>query len=296
MTASGDWVRRFARPDAIKVLALAHGACWLEMEDVGQPVRLKTGDVIIVNGRHALMLMSDPALRHRAENTPVPVESDITRLDAKAEVQLLGGHVAVDVDQQNLLLDVLPPLIQIDGASEEAGILRWLLGQLARELATDRPGASTAAAQLAQLIFVEALRAYLRQPGPGTPGWLRGLGDARIAPALALLHREPHRPWTLAELAKAVGMSRTSFAERFKALVGVAPLTYLAGWRMQLAARTLRRSELPIAVLARQYGYRSESAFSNAFKRVTGVAPRTYRAANRRAVPSLSTTEEISGF
>ncbi len=297
MTASGEWIRRFARPEAIKVMALVTGTCWLEMEDVGPPVPLAAGDVIIVNGRHALALMSDPALRHRIESTPsLPVERDLTRLDGGGDVRLLGGHVAVDVDRQDLLLDVLPPLIHIGGASEEAGILRWLLAQLARELTAERPGAATAAAQLAQLIFVEALRAYLRQPAPAAPGWLRGLSDAHIGPALGLLHREPDRAWTLAELARAVGMSRTSFAERFKALVGVAPLTYLTGWRMQLAARSLRRSELPISGLAQQYGYLSESAFSNAFKRVTGLAPRAYRAANRQAPAGEPPIGEISGF
>src|SRR5579884_213969 len=112
-------------------------------------------------------------------------------------------------------------------------------------------------------------------------GWLRALGDPRIAPALRLMHGDPGRAWHLDELAKACAMSRTSFAFHFRAAAGVAPLTYLTEWRMRLAERALEEENTPVAVIGRSLGYTSESAFSNAFKRVTGKSPNAHRSGTR---------------
>lgn len=284
MSAGGAWIRHFARPEAIKIMALTQGTCWLQMEHAGLPSRLETGDVIVVNGRHALTLMSAPDLAGRKESTPLETRKDgVTQVGTTSEVRIVAGQVAIDAQRQNLLLDALPPLIHIAGSSQEAATLHWLLDRVTQELAANLPGASSASAQLAQLIFVEALRANLRQPGPATVGWLRGLADRQIAVALGLMHAEPARNWTLIELSRAVGMSRTSFAERFSRLIGVAPLAYLTGWRMHLAEHRLRREPVAVATLAATLGYRSESAFSTAFKRATGLAPRRYLAANRNS-------------
>jgi AraC-like DNA-binding protein len=209
---------------------------------------------------------------------------------------MLGGHVAVDAARQSLLLDVLPPLIHIRGDSAEAGAVRWLLDQLAREWQGRLPGAATATDQLAQLMFVQALRAYLGSSGPAAAGWLNGLGDERIAPALGLIHAAPAKAWTLGELARAVGMSRTSFALRFKAAVGLAPLAYLTRWRMHLAERDLSQSDVPVSGLAYRLGYGSESAFSNAFKRIKGIAPRAYRLAARAIDPAATAGENLNVF
>jgi AraC-like DNA-binding protein len=202
-------------------------------------------------------------------------------LGITGEFVMLGGHVAVDPARQDLLLDVLPPLIHVRGVSSEAAALLWMLDQLVQELAAKRPGVTQASSQLAQLMFVQALRAYLETSGPTGGGWLRALGDDRIAPALHLVHGDPARSWTLGELAKAVGMSRSTFALRFKTVVGLSPLAYLLNWRMHLAERDLRKSDVPVASLAVTLGYASESAFSNAFKRTMGLAPKRYRTSVR---------------
>jgi len=297
MVAGGPWIRRFARPDAIKVMAMLEGGCWLVLDGLSAPLRLNTGDVILVNGKHALTLLSDLALLAERENTPtLRVMRDISHVGGTRDTFILGGHVAVDPDRQDLLLDVLPPLIHIGAAADEAGVIRWMLDQLAREVVADRPGAATATAHLAQLLFVQAIRAHLRQGGAAAQGWLRGLGDERIAPALGLLHGEPARSWSLGELARAVGMSRTSFALRFKEVMGTTPLAYLTDWRMHLAERDLRQTELPVASLAYGLGYTSESAFSNAFKRVTGVAPRRYRITSRDMAQALPNNETSNAF
>jgi AraC-like DNA-binding protein len=155
--------------------------------------------------------------------------------------------------------------------------LRWLLNQLVIEQTTELPGTSLASAQLAQLIFIQILRAHLEASGDLGTGWLRALGDRRIAPALRLMHGDPARSWRLKELAKAAAMSRTTFVVRFKDVAGVPPLTYLLNWRMRLAERALRTENVAVSSLALSLGYTSESAFSNAFKRVMGVAPKRYR-------------------
>ena len=174
--------------------------------------------------------------------------------------------------------------------------MRWLLDRLAREWQADRPGGTAATAQLAQLIFIEALRAHLAAAGSAAHGWLSGLGDARIAPALELIHADPSRSWTLGDLARAVGMSRTSFAMRFKSVVGIPPLAYLTQWRMHLAERDLGQTDEPISGVAYRLGYTSESAFSNAFKRIKGVAPRAYRISTRGADLPATAPESIRAF
>jgi AraC-like DNA-binding protein len=139
---------------------------------------------------------------------------------------------------------------------------------------------------IAQLVFVQVLRISLADTAALPPGWLRGLADDRVAPALRLMHADPAHPWRLEELAHAAALSRTAFAVRFRDTVGVPPLTYLLTWRMSLAARTLRQDATPVAVLAREVGYGSESAFSNAFKRAMGTSPRNYRHSPKAATRS----------
>jgi transcriptional regulator GlxA family with amidase domain len=148
----------------------------------------------------------------------------------------------------------------VQAASPHATPLRWLLDQLVQEQVGERPRASLASAQLAQLIFIQILRAHLEASGELEAGWLRALGDKRIAPALRLMHSDPSRSWQLEELARA--MSRTTFVVRFKTVAGVPPLTYPLNWRMRLAERALREEDIAVSALALSLGYTSESAFS----------------------------------
>jgi AraC-like DNA-binding protein len=189
----------------------------------------------------------------------------------------VGAHIALDPERGGLLSEVLPPLLHVAGSSSEATAMRWLLGQLVKEVVADQPGAMLASNQLAQLLCIQIIRSYLEASGPGTAGWLRALSDKRIAPALRLMHREPARAWRLDELAKQVAMSRTSFALRFKKIAGVAPLTYLLNLRMRFAEQGLREGSMSVSELGLSLGYSTESAFSNAFKRTTGMAPKRYQ-------------------
>jgi AraC-like DNA-binding protein len=281
-TAGGAWAVRFPAPEKIKFFAVVKGQCCVRIDGVPEPIQFATGDVGLLTAKRSFVLASDPdvqpvdamALFSGAGRTSM-------RLGDGRDFAHIGGHVLLDPVSGRLLADVLPPWIHVPGASAQAASFRWLLDQLVEERAAEMPGTQLATAQLAQLLFIQILRAHLKSSGPVDAGWLRAFGDPRIVPALRLMHEEPSRDWHLEELAQACAMSRTTFAFHFRAIAGVAPLTYLTEWRMRLAERSLREESAPLAVIAQSLGYSSESAFSNAFKRVTGESPRAYRKAAR---------------
>jgi AraC-like DNA-binding protein len=133
--------------------------------------------------------------------------------------------------------------------------------------------------KLSELLFVEAVRQYVHGLPEGQTGWLGGLRDPAGARALALLHADVGRAWSVEELGREVGVSRSGLAERFTRLIGQAPMHYLADWRLQLAARKLRDGHDPLIRIAEQVGYESEAAFSRAFKKKFGTAPASWRRA-----------------
>src|SRR5271155_2397659 len=283
-TAGGSWAIRFPKLEKIMFSGLVKGGCWLSIDGVEGPVRGEEGDVFLLSAQRPFVLAGDL--------TVMPVDAEIlfnggvsrtAKLGDRDECILIGGYVRLDPTRGGLLADVLPRLIPVQSTSPQATVLRWILDQLARERAAELPGASLASAQLAQLMFVQILRAHLATSGPMAAGWLRVLGDHRLAPALRLMHGEPGRAWQLEELARACAMSRTTFAQHFKTVAGISPLAYLTRWRMRLAERALREEVTPVSALAGQLGYTSESAFSNAFKRVMGNAPKRYRTSMRAA-------------
>ena len=293
--AGRDWALQFPKPSAIKCCTVVKGSCWLKIDGQPEPVYLEAGDVMLFDGRNAFVLASDLSIEPMDAVTVFKNRVDrIAHVGPGEDFFYLGGHVAVDATAVDLLLDVLPPLIHIRAGSTEAVVLRWVLDQLYREMVADRPGSVVASRQLAQLMFVQVLRTHI-EGSDLSVGWLKAIGDAQIAPALKKMHSEPGRNWQLGELAKAVGMSRTTFALRFKTVTGVAPLTYLIAWRMRLAERALREGSVPVSALAFQLGYTSESAFSNAFKRVTGQAPKRYRTSTQHDVEEDEQQAETGG-
>ncbi|HEX7912945.1 MAG TPA: AraC family transcriptional regulator [Paraburkholderia sp.] len=278
--AGGSWARRFANLNAVKLCAAVEGACYFFMDGMAAPSRLERGDILVVNGTRSLILASEPHLIASAITAPLAPDDDGNyRLGQGDDFAMLGGMVQVDDRHQALLLGCFPPLIHVSGAHPEAASLSWLLEQIVREMAPPaRPGWPIVRAQLAQLLFVQTLRAYLMQSPTSGDGWLRALGDKRLAPALACMHADPRRAWNLEDLAREAGMSRTAFAVHFRNVIGMPPLTYLTDWRMRLAERDLRAGA-SVAQAAEAIGYTSESAFSHAFKRATGMAPGRYRKA-----------------
>jgi AraC-like DNA-binding protein len=278
LVAGGQWARRFENRDAIKFCAATAGSCWYYAEGMARPVLFEAGSVLVTNGVQPLVLASDPSMIAGATTALVAHDhGNQYQLGQGADFVMLGGIVVIAADQRALLQSGLPPIIHVRGVSDEAAPLLWLLSQLSAEMnAKGRPGQATIIACLTQLLFVQTLRAYMMQAPASDKGWLKGLGDKRLAIALEAIHNDPAHNWDVDGLAKKSLMSRTAFAVRFREIIGVPPLTYLTQWRMQLAQRALRAGA-SVSEAALSVGYSSESAFSSAFKRQVNVAPGEYR-------------------
>jgi AraC-like DNA-binding protein len=201
-------------------------------------------------------------------------------------VTVLGSHFALAGPQAEILLGMLPPIVHMRGETERE-TLRWAFERMRQELTELKPGGILVAQQLASMIFIQALRFHLNE-NSGV-GWLFALSDQRLGEAIKAIHREPSRRWTVGTLAAEAGMSRASFAARFRQLVGESPIEYLTKWRMLLAGRSLEHGE-SVGAIAHALGYESESAFRTAFKRVMGSTPRHHERSFRHgnAVSSLA--------
>ena len=275
LTAGGEWALRF-RPIALKFNAVRSGGCWLTPEGEAA-VRLEAGDCFLVAGR-PFVLSSAPDLP-AIDAAAVFAEDRLSATYGEGEhVALLGGSVGFTDDNAADLVALLPPALVIRANSAGAAPIGWLLDQLDREWREGRPGAQAACDDLLRLMFIHALRTHLTQAEAGSLGWLAGLNDRAVAAALRAIHADPVRVWRLPELAATAGLSRAGFAERFRAIVGQAPIAYAARWRMQVAARRLTDGRRSASRVAQELGFLSDSAFGAAFRRVHGVSPGRYRA------------------
>lgn len=266
---------------------VTHGACWCESS--GQPaLRLETGDVLIVPHGHAYQLASRCGLRtgqtmadslgwfRAMANGQLPFV--VTEGGDESErLQLVCGFLGCDALPFNPVLTALPALIRVPVHGESAARLAALLEFAVAESDRTRPGSRSVRLRIAELVFVEVLRSYLMTAAEGGTSWLRGLRDPIVGIALARLHAEPARPWTLRELAREVGASRSVLVERFTGIVGLPPMLYLTRWRIQLAASRLAAGGASVSTIAADIGYESETAFCRAFKKVTGVTPASWR-------------------
>jgi len=207
--------------------------------------------------------------------------------DAGGGFYLVGGHFALTGNQAGILLGVLPPIVHLQKESDKA-TLRWSIERMIQELREPQPGGFLVAQYLAHMMLVQALRLHLAQGQNGGVGWLFALADPQMSAAINAMHEKPAHRWSLQELAEHAGMSRSTFAQKFKETVGKSPMEYLTGWRMLLAGDKLVNSSDPISVIALSLGYESESAFSTAFKRVMGCSPRQYGRGGNPATASDS--------
>ena len=283
----GDWVCRFDLHDPLKMIAVVCGHLRLTTDGVAEPIHLAPGDVAILNQRTHMVLEGGRGDGPAAE-LPIGEADTFVRVDgadcSDADV-IIGGHIDVNPIGRALLTAALPPVGHVRASAAEASNLHAILNRLLDEVTGSRVGAAFAIRQQGQLLLLEVLRAYIAQNDELPPGWLRLLTDERLRPAVSQMHDEPGKPWRLEELARAAAMSRTSFAERFRTVAGVPPLTYLNNWRMNLAQQALRDGDTRVGPLAFRLGYTSESAFSNAFKREVGMSPLRYRASVRDDLP-----------
>lgn len=212
-----------------------------------------------------------------AGTTGISAQPSVMRLGDGAETSLIGAKFTFDEIYGKALLNFLPPVIYVPSGSASAESLKTILRRLGEEIDGPRLGSGLVVNHLALIALVQAVRVSLSCEERPCTGWLGALADHKISTSLRMMHSDVARRWTLVDLATAVGMSRSSFAERFKALVGMPPLDYLLHWRIHLAARKLLGSNRSISAVASEVGYESESAFSNAFKRTMGNSPKAFR-------------------
>ena len=202
------------------------------------------------------------------------------------------GYMACDPQLCQPILAGLPPVIRIHVRADSSG--RWLensIRQLVEEAEVSRPGGQAVLAKLSEALFVDALRRHVASLPEEQLGWLAGARDPVVGKSMAILHNRVEHPWTIAELAKEVGLSRSSLVERFTRYLGEPPISYLTRWRLQLGARALAASPRSVAEIAAEVGYESEAAFNRAFKRQFDVPPARYRRERREAAEPVASSQ-----
>jgi AraC-like DNA-binding protein len=258
--------------------AIGAGTAWLRVPD-HEPLQLMPGDIVLLprGGVHGLA---------GAIDTPLVPFSTISISDDKvfsvgqppAQTRIHCGHYHHESSCATPLLEVLPDLVHIPAAPGTAIGLETTLRLLVFELSEPRIGRPTVLDRLIDIILVQILRLWVDlHPDSISTSWLRALADPPTASALAAIHAEPARNWTIESLAESASVSRATLARRFTALVGQPPNRYLASWRMDLAARELLHTDRSLESIAKQVGYNSEFAFSKAFTRLRGMPPSRYR-------------------
>ena len=278
---------------------IAKGTGWAAVSGLA-PVRLSAGDIVMFphGDRHVLSSAPDvePVPRsaewvYARRNDPKPllvafhqgVVDDGARLPIEdADAIVVCGFLGCDLRPFNPLVAALPRILHLP-ASRAGGWVARVIDQAVVESNDRRPGGDAVLERLSEMMFVDAARRYLDSLPEDATGWLAGLRDRFVGKALALMHERPDHAWSVDDLAREVGLSRSALHERFVQYLGQPPMQYLASWRMQLGARLLRESNRNVATIALDVGYDSEAAFSRAFKRMVGTPPATWRKAQAGA-------------
>ncbi|MEH6580283.1 MAG: AraC family transcriptional regulator [Amphritea sp.] len=258
---------------------VVRGECWLQMEHLNQPTLLAGGDILVLphGAPHQISDLPDSHC--------LPGEQVITAYQ-KGEALFVGDHNNFDIvcgyfefDQHwsHPFIDALPEVIHL--RPEDRYQFGWLdnaLNQIISEAGNIQPGSEVLIDRFTEVLFIQVLRAHMLTQGD-EQNYLAAISDKLIGRALSLMHSSPEEEWTLEKLAREVGMSRSVFANRFHELVGQPPIAYLFAWRMQLAKRRIEQTKAPLADIAEQVGYNSDSAFKKAFKRFFAQTPASVR-------------------
>jgi len=279
-----DTAAPLLEPGAEKIVIfhlITEGECYVEM-DSEPPVHLVAGDVVIFPQGDTHGMCSQPGLPPakgaRLDEVLARRPRQIAYGGGGATTRLICGYLACDMRLARMLLAGLPPLVRVNVRGSNAGV--WLEASVRYALAearSPRPGGAGVLAKLAEVLFIEVLRLYMNEQSTGRTGWLAGVGDRIVDAALNALHARPAHAWTLEDLARAANTSRSVLAERFQHLVGSSPMQYLTQWRMLLAANLLCCSNAPLARIAEDVGYQTDTAFSRAFRREYGSPPAAWR-------------------
>jgi AraC-like DNA-binding protein len=281
-------------PDSEHVMeyhVVTAGSCWGAI--VGEaPVRLETGDIVLFPHGDPHIMSSAPGMRGRAdagnpadykvEQLPFTLHYDaaeVRAMDAclpECDTTIVCGFLGCDLRPFNPLISTLPRMLHLRMADQQGWIMQFMQWAVA-ESRDKRPGGEAMLERMSEMMFVDAVRRYVDTLPEDSRGWLAGLRDRFVGRALALMHDAPASEWTVDELGRRVGLSRSALHERFMDMIGQPPMQYLANWRMQVAANLLRNTNATVAAVAVEVGYDSEAAFARAFKRLVGRPPAAWR-------------------
>lgn len=267
------------------------GSCWARLPgEPGSAIRIDAGEIVVVPQGETHILGSsaelkpDAAAQIAADNiTAAPGRILKLSYGGNGDVtRMVCGFLGVENVLGNPLLAALPRLFKVDMRGSNVAWLESSLQFATREAAQTRAGSATVLGKLSELLFVEAIRRYIDTLPDEQTGWLAGLRDRFVGRALSMMHERPAQAWTVDDLARCVGLSRSVLAQRFTEFVGAPPMHYLARWRLQVAAQQLRGGDTPLAAVAEHVGYDSEAAFNRAFKREFGMPPAAWRKSRGR--------------
>lgn len=262
---------------------VTEGRGYVRVEEDGHAVPLEAGDIVILAQGDTHFMGNGPAV------TPLNSAEQLRQILAEGRIashcggggeltKLICGYLTCDPQLSQVFLAGLPPIVKVNIRDSPSG--QWLEDTLRYSIdhaEASGPGGAAVVAKLSEVLFVETLRRHIAKLPPAQTGWLAGARDPEVGKALALLHKQPAQPWTIASLAQEVGVSRSVLAERFRHYLADSPIGYLTRWRLQLAAQLLSSTSKSVTEVAGDVGYESDPSFNRAFKREYGLPPAAFR-------------------
>jgi AraC-like DNA-binding protein len=270
-TPSGD---KHAPTDLAHFAMLSRGNCWLSVEGISDPIPLTGGDCFLLARGTSIVMRDSPRTRPRSTFREIAMKANDNVVHyggGGAPTTIVCGSFSFDRLSLRPITQLLPSFILIKADQARTLALHNTVQALASEMAEQAPGSGVVATRLAEVLFIQILRAHIASEPEHNKGWLRAVFDPQMGTALSAIHDRVDTPWTVESLADSAGMSRSGFAARFKELLGQTPLEYVTGWRMQKAMQLLEQRDKKLIDVARLVGYESDAAFSKAFKRVVGA-------------------------
>ena len=258
---------------------LSRGNCWLSVEGTPEPIPLTGGDCFLLAQGTSIVLRDSPRTRPTRSFREIGASANgnvVHYGGGGAPTTVVCGSLSFDRASLKPITQLLPRFILIKADQARTLALHNTLQALASEMAEQVPGSEAVATRLAEVRIIQVLRAHIALGQECNKGWLRAVFHPQMGTALSAIHDRVDTPWTVESLAEAAGMSRSSFATRFKELLGQTPLEYVTEWRMRKAMQLLQQRDKKLVDVARAIGYESDAAFSKAFKRVVGSNPGQY--------------------
>ncbi|NRB39977.1 MAG: AraC family transcriptional regulator [Pseudomonadales bacterium] len=271
----------FDLPNMASFQIISRGKAWARSSPDATPVALNEGDIVFFSNSswHAISSHIDSPIQHFEDVKPLlkPIDSQHDSLYPDT-VCVFCGCYELSSEMQHPFFSQLPSFIHIKAEQvAEDRKLQALIEILLREGNSNEMGTSAVIAKLVDILLIFIVRSWMRDNADIQQGWLAALGDPKIAEAIALMHKLPAQRWTVEKLASEVSMSRAAFAKKFSESTGESPGVYLTRWRIDLSAKLLRDSDLPLVEIANSVGYESDTAFSKVFKKQRGTPPGEYR-------------------